>query len=463
MKGARGTGRLKSPPPIAIGACGFSRTSWLPEVPAGWEVKKIGSLFSERRQKVSDKDYPPLSVAKMGVVPQLDDAAKTNDGDNRKLVCAGDFVINSRSDRKGSCGVSDRDGSVSLINIVLTPRTEWNNRYGHYLMRCQPFSEEFYHYGRGIVADLWTTRFREMKNIFLPVPPLDEQRRIVAYLDEASGKIDKLAAAKAREVELLKELKQRVIADAIIGARGLSRAKKTSTRATGIAWLPEVPVGWEVVPLKRCLSSPMQYGANESAEFSDPLWPRYIRITDIDDDGNLKKDTFKSLPPEKAKEYLLTKGDVLFARSGATVGKAYLHKEADVYGACFAGYLIKAQCNYRLLPEFLFFYTKSSIYQNWKNSIFIQATIQNIGADKYNNMPIPVPPLDEQRRIVAYLDAECAKIDKLAAAAAREVELLKELKQRLIADVVTGGAAKAARSDKARERLGAARSDRIKD
>lgn len=97
-----------------------SSAAWLGELPAHWECKKIGSLFSERKEKVSDKDYAPLSVTKMGILPQLEHAAKTSDGDNRKLVCAGDFVINSRSDRKGSCGVSDRDGSVSLINIVLT-------------------------------------------------------------------------------------------------------------------------------------------------------------------------------------------------------------------------------------------------------------------------------------------------------------------------------------------------------
>ena len=142
-------------------------TGWLGSIPEHWECKKIGSLFSERKTKVSDADYPPLSVTKLGIVPQLANAAKSDSGDNRKLVCSGDFVINSRSDRKGSCGVSELAGSVSLINIVLTPRNSWDNKYVHYLMRSQPFSEEYYHYGRGIVADLWTTGYSEMKNILL--------------------------------------------------------------------------------------------------------------------------------------------------------------------------------------------------------------------------------------------------------------------------------------------------------
>jgi hypothetical protein len=126
---------------------------WLGYIPAHWQCKKVGSLFSERKTKVSDKEYVPLSVAKSGIIPQLSTAVKTDAGDNRKLVCAGDFVINSRSDRKGSCGISALDGSVSLINIVLTPRGHWNKQYVHYLMRCQPFSEEYYRNGRGIVSD----------------------------------------------------------------------------------------------------------------------------------------------------------------------------------------------------------------------------------------------------------------------------------------------------------------------
>ena len=193
--------------------------SWLGSIPSHWDCKKVGSLFSERKVKVSDKDYQPLSVAKIGVVPQLDTAVKTDAGDNRKLVCAGDFVINSRSDRKGSCGVSELDGSVSLINIVLKPRNEWNHRYVHYLMRSQPFSEEYYRNGRGIVSDLWTTRFSEMKNILLPVPPRDEQDQIVRFLDWKVSEINKLINIKHREIKNIDALKRNLVSHVV--TRGL--------------------------------------------------------------------------------------------------------------------------------------------------------------------------------------------------------------------------------------------------
>lgn len=95
-----------------------SGVKWLGDIPSHWGINRIANYFTERKTKVSDKDYAPLSVTKMGILPQLDNVAKTNDEDNRKMVKVNDFVINSRSDRRGSSGVSLMDGSVSLINIV---------------------------------------------------------------------------------------------------------------------------------------------------------------------------------------------------------------------------------------------------------------------------------------------------------------------------------------------------------
>ena len=199
-----------------------SGISWIGEIPEHWEVKKIGSLFVERREKVSDKEYPALSVSKQGVTPQLDTAVKTDNGDNRKKVCKNDFVVNSRSDRKGSCGVSPYTGSVSLINIVLSPRENIEVQYFHYLFRSNDYIEEYYRIGRGIVADLWTTRYSEMRNIFVPLPPIDEQQSIVAYIEEKCEKIDKLASELQSEIDYLKEYKQRLIADCVTGQVNVS-------------------------------------------------------------------------------------------------------------------------------------------------------------------------------------------------------------------------------------------------
>ncbi len=162
---------------------------WLGDVPDSWSVGPLSQYFEERIETVSDREYAPLSVTKGGVVPQLETAVKTEDNDNRKLVKAGDFAINSRSDRKGSSGISDRDGSVSVVYTVLKLLDGVDPRYAHHLLRSVPFQEEYYRWGYGIVDDLWTTRFAAMKRILLALPPLEEQRRIAGLLDEQANTI----------------------------------------------------------------------------------------------------------------------------------------------------------------------------------------------------------------------------------------------------------------------------------
>ena len=193
-----------------------SGVKWIGMIPEHWKVNKIRSHFKERRVKVSDKDFQALSVAKIGIVPQLEDACKTDNGDNRKQVLKGDFVVNSRSDRKGSCGISPLDGSVSLINIVLRP-FDIVQEYVHYLFRSYNYIEEFYRNGRGIVADLWTTRYSEMRNIQIPVPPLSEQQEIVTYIETKVANINQLCQAERSQIEKLKEYKQRLISDVVTG------------------------------------------------------------------------------------------------------------------------------------------------------------------------------------------------------------------------------------------------------
>ena len=119
-----------------------SGSQWLGNIPSSWETGVIGSLYALRNTKVSDEDYPPLSVTMRGVLPQLDKVAKTDAHDARKLVLKGDFAINSRSDRRGSCGISDYDGSVSLINTVLVPRGKMNPQYYNWLFHTVQFADE---------------------------------------------------------------------------------------------------------------------------------------------------------------------------------------------------------------------------------------------------------------------------------------------------------------------------------
>lgn len=192
---------------------------WVGETPEYWKVGRIGGLYELRNQKVSDKDFMPLSVTMKGILPQLETAAKTNDGDNRKLVRVGDFAINSRSDRRGSCGISDYDGSVSLINTILKPRNRMNAKYYNWLFHTPMFADEFYKWGHGIVDDLWTTNWSEMKRISIPLPPLDEQQEIADYLDNKCAEIEQIIADKKSQIETLDGYKKSLIYEYVTGKK----------------------------------------------------------------------------------------------------------------------------------------------------------------------------------------------------------------------------------------------------
>ena len=192
---------------------------WIPYIPIHWEIKRIRNFFKYRNEKVSEVDFAPLSVTKNGVIPQMESVAKSlAEGETRKKVCKYDFVVNSRSDRKGSCGTSPLDGSVSSIYIVLEPQNI-SPDFANYYFRCNDWIEEFYRNGKGIVADLWTTNYATMRNIEIAIPPIKEQQEIAIYLDEKCAKIDTIIEKTKLKIERLKELKRSLINEVITGQR----------------------------------------------------------------------------------------------------------------------------------------------------------------------------------------------------------------------------------------------------
>jgi len=211
-----------------------------------------------------------------------------------------------------------------------------------------------------------------------------------------------------------------------------------SLAASGHDWLGDIPSHWTSPCLKRLLNEPLTYGLNEAAELEDRDLPRYLRITDFDENGSLRDDTFRSLPREIAREAMLEADDVLFARSGATVGKTFMFRDYEGE-ACFAGYLIRARTvPWRLNPLFLYYFTKTSAYEAWKNLIFTQATIQNISAAKYNYLAIPLPPLAEQQSICDFVERKDTEFRTLSVQIERQIETLVAYRKSLIHECVTG-------------------------
>jgi type I restriction enzyme M protein len=194
-----------------------SGTDWIGRIPKDWKIEKVGQNFINRSEKVSDRDYPPLSVTKNGIVPQLDSAVKTSANDSRKLVKKGDFVINSRSDRKQSCGLSELDGSVSLINIILTPGEARDILPGYtkYLLKNYGFAEEFYRWGTGIASDLWSTKWDHMKKVPIPVPPIETQQQIAERLNE----LEEMVSLENEIRDILLQYRESLIYEIVTGKR----------------------------------------------------------------------------------------------------------------------------------------------------------------------------------------------------------------------------------------------------
>lgn len=400
--------------------------AWLGDLPSHWDVKKIGSLFSERRTKVSDKDYPPLSVAKIGVVPQLATAVKTDAGDNRKLVCAGDFVINSRSDRKGSCGVSELDGSVSLINIVLTPRAQWNSRYVHYLMRSQPFSEEYYRNGRGIVSDLWTTRYSEMKSILLPIPPRDEQDQIVRFLDWKVSSINRLIANKKKQIALLREREAVHISHVVV--RGLNDT--VALRDSGVEWIGDIPAHWEAMRCKYLFKERDERSA-EGKEQHLSMSQKYGLVPDNQlDERRMLSESYKG-------GKLCYQDDLVLNRLKAHLGVFALSPQLGVISP---DYTVLMPNRKRIVPAYAETVLKS-IRCRGELRVRVRGIVEGfwrLYTDDFNTIVLPVPPLSEQNEIMRYVAEYRNNTKAYCDILSQEIAALQELKTRIVFDAVTG-------------------------
>ncbi len=283
-----------------------------------------------------------------------------------------------------------------------------------------------------------------LDNLTPAIPSLDEQRAIAAFLDRETQRIDALVEKKRRLIERLQEYCTALITRTV--TRGLPpEAARTAgldpsprLKPSGADWLGDVPENWEVLPFQRVLQEPLQYGANEAAELDDPSLPRFVRITDIDRTGRLRDDTFRSLPVDVAEPYILLVGDLLFARSGATVGRTFLYDATS--GTCaYAGYLIRARVNRsKAEPKYIWYFSGTKSYMNWLRAVQIQATIQNVSAERYSRMPIPLPAVAEQKAIVTHLDYETGRIDELLGRVECNIERLREYRTALITAAVTG-------------------------
>lgn len=415
-----------------------SGIEWIGEIPEDWDVVRNKNIFNRKKEIIENewKNTQLLSLTTKGIIKKdisilegkLPESFSTyqfvNKGD--LVLCL--FDLDMSAVFNGYC---QYDGMISPAYKRYVLKAEGDLRYYNYLFDFIFDKRKYKIYSTTLRFTLDNQEFDRIPTI---KPNLKQQIEIANFLDRKTKQIEDIKNTIKNEIENLENYKKSVITESV--TKGLD--KNVEMKDSGIEWIGEIPKHWKIIRLKYGLTEKMKYGASEEGvEFSESL-PRYIRITDIDQNGNLKSTGKQSLPENKSVGYILEDNTVLFARSGATVGKTFLYKKE--YGrSAYAGYLIAAKTNnIILLGIWLYYFTFSDAYYNWTRQMFSQSTIQNINAEKYSNMPLPITGISNQLKIIDYLNKKTKLIDDSIAIKQKQLETLEEYKKSLIYEYVTG-------------------------
>ena len=400
-----------------------SGIEWIGEIPEEWKTIKFNALYDFRNQKVSDRDFPPLSVTKNGIVPQLSSAAKTNDGDNRKLVKVGDFAINSRSDRRGSCGISKYEGSVSLINTVLRPiNNEMSPDYYNLLFHTFEFADEFYKWGHGIVDDLWTTNWQDMKNITLVYPSKKEQDRIASVLNKKVKQINQTSKTIQQEIDELEEYRKSLITETV--TKGLD--KTVPMKDSGIEWIGEIPENWKVEKLKYLVET------RESKILLSDVQYNYIGLENIE--KNIGKYISTDSTYENQYYNFCEKGDILYSKLRPNLSKAIIAP----FAACCTGEfeVIKST---KLHKKYILYYLLSNYVTDATSAAIYGTKMPRVSWNYVKNLRVVFPNQSEdQIKIVNYLDKKLTIIDQIVRQKQQQLNHLDKYKQSIVYEYVTG-------------------------
>lgn len=372
------------------------------EMKSGWVTKKLGEVCEinygtrVRRKDSRSDNYPVYGGG--GETFRWETF-------NRENQC-----VVSRFAMSPEC-VRFVSGKFFLNDSGLTVDTASDGLLQDYLDWCL-FGKQDIIYALGKGSAQKNLNIREFVNIPIPIPPLAEQKRIVEKIDAAFEKIDKLKANAERNLANAKELFQSALDEAM-------RPKK----------------GWVEKRLGEVCDGRLSYGTSApSCPYNGKV--RYIRITDIDDEGRLLDELVS--PKTFERKHILVEGDIVLARTGATVGKSYLYSPSD--GDCvYAGYLIRARVNRSMvLPEFAFYFTKTGSYWQYIHTEQASAAQPNVNAEKYGNLLMPVPPLKEQREIAAMARVIHGKSLKLQHHYTRQIADCAEMRQAVLREAFEG-------------------------
>ncbi|MCB5195701.1 restriction endonuclease subunit S [Deefgea salmonis] len=420
-----------------------SGVEWMGSVPSHWEVlplRAVTTLKSDRNRP----DLPVLSVYReYGVI--LKDSRDDNhnatslDTSNYKVVNEGDLVVNKMKAWQGSMGVSPHRGIVSPAYITCsTDADRVQPTYLHYLLRSSPLIGVYNALSYGVRVGQWDMHYEDFKQIPIPLPPRVEQTRIVSFLDKKTAEIDTAIAMKQRLIELLQEQKSILINQAV--TRGLN--PDVTMRDSGVEWIGQIPANWQTIPLKYVSS--VQSGVTLGKSYSQlngiKSYP-YLRVANVQNGFLDLSDIAEiNLPVRHAKNYFLKAEDILVTEGG-DIDK--LGRGACWYGeieeCLHQNHVFAIRIIRTVLPEFVSLITGVAYARQYFTTTANKTTnLASTNKTKLGNLPLLVPPIDEQKNILSHCENLRAQFDVLLGGVAKEIAVLKEMKSTLIAESVTG-------------------------
>ena len=406
-----------------------SGVQWLGEIPGHWKTVRVKALLSERVDKSDTGLEEPLSMSqKYGIIPtkEMDvvpNMASTFIG--AKRVFKRDLVFNKLKAHLGVFAISKYDGLVSPDYAVYTPNERTYLPFMEYVFHTPLYIGEFTRRATGVAIGLTRLYTNGLFAIPFLYPPIEEQHSIVSYLDDKCGKIDKMLEGKQKQIELLAEMKQRIIADAV--TRGLNPDVKM--KATDIPWLPEIPEHWEFTRNKTLLKlTDERVGGRKDITLLS-LTKQGVIIRDLSEGkGKFPKD-FDSYLVVRPNNLVFCLFDI--DETPRTVG---LVRNYGMLTGAYTNFEVNESL---VLPEYIYNYYLH--VDNIKGlRPYYTGLRKVVKTGSFLQIRMPLPPLDEQRAIVSYITDKTSKIDTLTSKLQQEIESIKEYKQRLISDVVTG-------------------------
>jgi type I restriction enzyme S subunit len=409
-----------------------SGSRWLGNVPAHWEVRNLRTLIRRRNER-DRADLPLLSVAReKGVfVRSLTDADENHnvipeDLTNYKVARAGSLVINKMKAWQGSMGIAPCDGIVSPAYFVFDFGIA-NRAFGQALLRSKPYVAHFGRASDGVRVGQWDLTIAAMRQIPVLAPPPDEQVTIVRFLDWANGRLERTIRAKRKVIALLGEQKQAIIHRAV--TRGLDPS--VPLKPSGIPWLGDIPQHWDVMRAK--------YLYREVDERSIDGTEELLSVSHL---TGVTPRSQKNITMFKAASYaghkLCQPGDLVVNTMWAWMGALGASSHSGIISPAYAVY--RPRRPDLIVGSYIDGLLRTSPYISniVCESTGLRASRLRLYPEEFFRLPIIQPPVEEQKRIVDAIGRETAGLGTAISRLEREIELLREYRTRLVADVVTG-------------------------